>query len=68
MTGVMLSGDTTGSISSILELATELFSWLLTNMGLLVTWILEHPLILIGFVLMLCGAVVGFAMRIWRSA
>lgn len=56
------------SLGGILDLAGELFTWLLEQMGSLVTFITSNPIILTGFIIGIAGLVVGMFMRIWRSA
>lgn len=57
-----------GSLADLLSAATEMFTWFITSMGSLVTFIVGHPIILVMFLILLCGAVVGMFMRIWKSA
>jgi len=57
-----------GSLADLLSSATEMFTWFITSMGSLVTFIVGHPIILVMFLILLCGAVVGMFMRIWKSA
>lgn len=60
--------STPGSLADILSSATEMFTWFITSMGSLVTFIVGHPIVLVMFMILLCGAVVGMFMRIWKSA
>lgn len=64
----LTSGGNTGSLADILSAATEMFTWFITSMGSLVTFIVGHPIILVMFLILLCGAVVGMFMRIWKSS
>lgn len=57
-----------GSVAGLLDMAGQLFTWLITQMTALVTFITSHPIILIGMVISLGGLVVGMFMRIWHSA
>lgn len=56
------------TISGILELAGQLVTWLITQMGAMITFITGQPIILIGMIITLAGLVVGMLMRIWHSA
>lgn len=56
------------SIADLLSLATELFTWFITQMGSLVTFITANPIVLVTFLIMLVGGVVGMFFRIWHSA
>ena len=57
-----------GSLTDLLSAATEMFTWFISSMGSLVTFIVGHPIILVMFLILLSGAVVGMFMRIWKSA
>lgn len=56
------------TFTSILANATEVFTWFITSMGALVTFILGHPLVLMMFMILLSGSVIGMFMRLWKSA
>lgn len=60
--------STAGSLADILSAATEMFTWFITSMGSLITFIVSNPVVLVMFLIFLCGAVVGMFMRIWKSA
>lgn len=55
------------NITTILEYATQMFTWFITQMTALVSFISSNPVILIMFIIMLCGAVIGMFTRVWRS-
>lgn len=57
-----------GSFSAILANATEVFTWFITSMGALVTFILGHPIVLMMFMILLSGTVIAMFMRLWKSA
>lgn len=57
-----------GSFTSILADATEVFTWFITSMGSLITFILANPLILMMFMILLSGAVIAMFLRLWKSA
>ena len=64
---VLASADAS-TIGGILDLAGELVTWLITQMGAMITFITGQPIILIGMIIGLSGLVVGMLMRIWHSA
>lgn len=64
---VFLSGGGSPSITNILSMATELFTWVITQMTSLVTFISNNPLIMIFMLLMLAGFVVGMFRRVAGS-
>lgn len=61
------SGGSAPSMSNILSLATELMTWLITQMTAILTFITSNPVILVMFIMAICGFAVGLLMRIWRS-
>lgn len=63
---LLLSSNSTG-ITEILSMATELFAWVITQMGSLLTFITGNPIVLIVFIMGIVGFVVGFLARIWMS-
>lgn len=64
---VALSGGTTGDLSSILSAATQLVTWLVTTMGSYLTFIIDNPVILVLFLMMLASFGMGLLFRAWRS-
>lgn len=64
----VLATSTPGSFSDILANATEVFTWFITSMGSLVTFVLAHPIVLMMFMILLTGSVIGMFMRLWKSA
>lgn len=63
----ILVGTTGSGMSGILSQATEVLTWFITSMGSLLTFITDHPVILVLFMVFLVGSVVGMLMRIWKS-
>lgn len=55
------------TVSGLLELATQLLTWLITSMGSLITFITDNPIILMMMLITLVGLVVGYLFRIWHS-
>lgn len=65
----MASGGSSGntSMSNVLSMATELMTWVITQMSSILTFITSNTLILVFFIMTICGFAVGMLMRIWRS-
>lgn len=61
------TGGDNGSLSSILTAATELVTWVITSIGSFLSFILQNPVILVLFLMMLVSFAVGILFRIWRS-
>ena len=59
------SGNT--SMSNVLSMASELMTWVITQMTAILTFITGNTLILVFFIMTICGFAIGFLMRIWRS-
>ena len=55
------------TMTGLLDLATELLTWLITSMGSLITFITGQPIILVMMVITLVGLVAGYLFRIWHS-
>lgn len=65
---ILLSGSgTSGSLTDILSMATELSTWIISTMASLVSFITGNPVILVLFGAMLFSFMVGVFFRIWRS-
>lgn len=56
------------TLSGLLSSATEVLTWFITSMGSLLTFVISHPVILMMFLILLSGSVVGMLFRIWHSA
>lgn len=56
-----------GTISGMLAIFTELFTWLLTQGATLLEWCLDKPILMVSMGLWFCGSVIGFLMRIYHS-
>ncbi len=54
-------------MSEILESATQLMVWVVSNMATVLNFITANPVILVLFLMMLVSFVVGILFRIWRS-
>lgn len=59
---------TVGSLGALTEAGTELLTWFIASMGKVLTFILGQPAILMMFLILLVGSVVGMLFRVWHSA
>lgn len=64
---VVASGGGTSDLSSILSSATSLATWIITTIGSFLSFIVDNPVILVLFLMMLVSFAVGILFRIWRS-
>lgn len=64
----ILATTTTSGFTPLLQSATEMLTWFITSMGSLLTFILDQPAILMMFMILLVGSVVGMLFRVWHSA
>ncbi len=62
-----MGGETAVTMTSYLEQVTQVFTWLLTNITSLITFILGNPFLAVSLVLFMCGAVISFYARIKNS-
>lgn len=60
-------GGDTGDLSSILTAATQLVTWIITTIGSFLSFIVDNPVILVLFLMMIVSFAVGMLFRIWRS-
>lgn len=51
----MEGGATATGMTAFLEQATALFSWVMTNLGTIVTTVTGNPLMMVGFLMTLVG-------------
>lgn len=61
-------GSDAGSLSNILKAASDLLSWFITSMGSVLSFVVDNPVVLMMFLILLVGSVVAMLMRIWHSA
>lgn len=54
-------------MQDILNSASELLGWVVMSMATVLNFIIENPVILVLFLMMLVSFVVGVLFRIWRS-
>lgn len=64
--GILVSSNAS-TVTGLLNIATELLTWLITSMGSLVTFITGNSIILLMMVITLVGLVCGYLFRIWHS-
>lgn len=65
---ILLSGSgSSGDLSNILSSATSLATWVITTIGSFLAFIIDNPVILVLFLMMLVSFAVGMLFRIWRS-
>lgn len=57
----------TGDLSSILQAATQLVTWIISTIGSFLSFIVDNPVILVLFLMMIVSFAVGILFRIWRS-
>lgn len=68
MSNVFLTATDGSTFEGLLGIAGQMFTWFITQMGVLLKFVTDNPIILITFIIFLCGSVVGMFMRIWHSA
>ena len=61
-------GPEAGSFEALTDAATEMLTWFISSMGDLLDFILSQPAILMMFMILLVGSVVGMLFRVWHSA
>ena len=54
----------TNAMTELLAAATSLFSWVMTQLGSVITTITGSPLLLLGFLMALVGFVIGITRRL----
>lgn len=65
---IVASAASNTGLTALLTSATELLTWFISSMGSLITFILAQPAILMMFLILLVGSVVGMLFRVWHSA
>lgn len=56
-----------GTITEILGYAAEVLTWIITQMGAVVDFVVGQPLILVGFIVSLAGLGINFFLRLFKS-
>lgn len=54
-------------MTSLLSSFTEVAAWMWKEIGLLLTWILSQPILLLAMSLFFVGAIVSFFIRVFHS-
>ena len=54
-------------MTALLASFTEVASWFWKEIGLLLTWILNQPILLLSMSLFFIGAIVSFFIRVFHS-
>lgn len=54
----------TNAMTELLAAATSLFTWVMTQLGTVITTITGSPLLLLGFLMALVGFVIGITRRL----
>lgn len=63
----MASETGTGTITGTLSIFTEVFAWFLDQGALLLSWMLDKPIILLSLAIFFVGAVIGVLSRIYNA-
>ena len=66
MTAWAAEGDN-ASMTSLLGSFTQVAAWMWKEIGLLLTWILGQPILLLSMSLFFVGAIVSFFIRVFKS-
>lgn len=61
------STPSAGDMAGILSAATQLVTWVITTIGSFLSFIVDNPVILVLFLMMIVSFAVGMLFRIWRS-
>lgn len=56
--------EPTNTMTELLAAATSLFTWCMTNIATLITTITSNPILLLSFLMVLCGFVFGLLRRL----
>lgn len=61
------TGAGSSSLTSLLSVFTQIAAWMWSEIGLLLTWILNQPILLMAMSLFFIGAIVSFFIRVFHS-
>lgn len=56
-----------GSLTGLLSTFTQIAAWMWSEIGLLLTWILSQPILLMAMSMFFIGAIVSFFIRVFHS-
>lgn len=62
---LLLGDGSPGTLDGMLAIFTKVFAWILQEGAVLVTWMLDKPIILATLALFFCGAIIAFVGRIF---
>ena len=54
-------------MAELLKSCTEVAAWMWSEIGLLLTWILNQPILMLAMSLFFVGAIVSFFIRVFHS-
>lgn len=57
----------TGDFTGLLTIFSQVSAWMWKEIGLLLTWILSQPILMLAMSLFFIGAIVAFFMRVYHS-
>lgn len=63
---MLIASETTG-MGTLLSMFTSVFSWFITQIGTLVTTVVNNPLLLLMTAVLMVGAAVGMFVRLLKS-
>lgn len=61
------AGAGSASLTGLLSVFTQIAAWMWSEIGLLLTWILNQPILLMAMSLFFIGAIVSFFIRVFHS-
>lgn len=64
---VLAADGDSSTMSTLLGSFTEVAAWMWKEIGLLLTWILGQPILLLSMSLFFIGAIVSFFIRVFHS-
>ena len=57
----------TATITDMLNIFSQLFAWILKEGAILLSWMLDKPILMISMGLFFCGAIIAFLLRIYHG-
>lgn len=61
------AGSGAAGLTDLLSVFTQIAAWTWSEVGLLLTWILNQPILLMAMSLFFIGAIVSFFIRVFHS-
>lgn len=62
-----LSAASPDTLQGILDMTGTLVTWIITQMGNWLGFIIDNPIVLILFLIFLAGTGLAFLLRVWKS-